>query len=149
MGDYYFDSTGGCELCDAMEGWYDEEPARPHPHCDCTIGEPPLDDEAVNFDWSYDVGDAVHGEVEPITGFSDYSIPVTVSVYCYSGRTIIETVDVEFGGQEGPADGFEFFDYFDDKIYEEASDLAEELGQDCPSAPTPQGHDVDDDFAFA
>jgi len=145
MGNYYFDSTGGCELCDAMEGWYDEEPARPHPHCDCTIGDPPPGDEAVNFDWSYKVGLSERDAVDPNAGYVN---PVTVTVECYSGRTIIDTIDVEFGSHEGP-DGIEIFAYIDDKIYEEASDLAEELGHDCPPAPEPQGHDVDDDFAFA
>ena len=37
-GKYYFNtSDSGCELCEAMEGWYDDEPPRPHPHCDCSI----------------------------------------------------------------------------------------------------------------
>jgi hypothetical protein len=149
MGDYYFDSTGGCELCDAMEGWYDDEPARPHPNCDCTIGEPPADDEdAVNFDWSYEVGHTERDSENPNDG---YSVPVTVTVECYSGRTIIDDTDVAFESDEGMDDNdpYAFFDYFDDKLYEEAAHLAEELGQDCPPAPDTQGKDVDDDFAFA
>lgn len=34
---YLFDSSGGCARCDAMDGYYEERPQRPHPHCDCVI----------------------------------------------------------------------------------------------------------------
>lgn len=36
---YLYRSTGGCARCDAMEGYYPEEPARPHPNCRCEIGD--------------------------------------------------------------------------------------------------------------
>ena len=35
---YYWTSTGGDELCDAMEGVHiGYEPARPHPNCVCNV----------------------------------------------------------------------------------------------------------------
>lgn len=34
---YYFDGSDGCDICDAMTGYYDDEPERPHPNCNCPI----------------------------------------------------------------------------------------------------------------
>jgi hypothetical protein len=34
---YEYTSSGGCARCDAMEGYYDQEPPRPHPNCQCQI----------------------------------------------------------------------------------------------------------------
>ena len=30
-------ALNGCAICQAMQGYYEEEPARPHPNCDCEI----------------------------------------------------------------------------------------------------------------
>jgi hypothetical protein len=37
LGKYVWSSNGGCEICDAMNGEYDEEPSRPHENCQCEI----------------------------------------------------------------------------------------------------------------
>lgn len=37
--DYYFDGSDGCETCQALTGYYDEYPDRPHELCDCRIEE--------------------------------------------------------------------------------------------------------------
>ncbi|MEK6325518.1 MAG: hypothetical protein AABN33_28080 [Acidobacteriota bacterium] len=143
MSNYYFDSTGGCELCDAMEGWYDDEPSPPHPNCDCTIGDPPEDGgDAVNFDWEYEVGMT---ERDPDRPNEAQIVPVTVTVECYSGRKIIDSTDVEFEESDLP-EGFAVFEFMDDEVYEEAAELAEELGRDCPPPPETEGRDVDDDY---
>jgi hypothetical protein len=34
---YVWSSNGGCGICDAMAGEYDEEPGRPHENCQCEI----------------------------------------------------------------------------------------------------------------
>jgi hypothetical protein len=39
---YFFDGTSGCERCKGVHGVYDNQPTRPHPHCDCPIYEGPL-----------------------------------------------------------------------------------------------------------
>jgi hypothetical protein len=36
---WLFDSSGGCERCDALQGIYDEEIEPAHPFCQCTITE--------------------------------------------------------------------------------------------------------------
>ena len=36
-GVYVWTTNGGCPICDALEGEYDEEPTRPHELCDCEI----------------------------------------------------------------------------------------------------------------
>jgi hypothetical protein len=40
---YKFEAMNGCSICNAMQGLYAEEPARPHPYCRCVISE--VDDE--------------------------------------------------------------------------------------------------------
>ncbi len=35
---YYFDGSGGCDLCQSYTGYYlDELPPRPHPFCNCPV----------------------------------------------------------------------------------------------------------------
>lgn len=34
---FYFDGDEGCDECEAMTGYYSEEPSRPHENCDCEI----------------------------------------------------------------------------------------------------------------
>ncbi|MCK4797887.1 MAG: hypothetical protein KAT05_10915 [Spirochaetes bacterium] len=34
---YHFNGDDGCDICSSMTGYYDEEPERPHPNCDCPI----------------------------------------------------------------------------------------------------------------
>jgi hypothetical protein len=36
-GAWEFLATNGCAICNALEGGYEEEPARPHPHCECEV----------------------------------------------------------------------------------------------------------------
>ena len=144
---YYFDSTGGCELCDAMAGYYETEPCRPHPNCNCPIEDDSSDDEgnAVNFDWSYERGMT---ERDPERPNQAYIIPVEVTVECYSGRTMTDSTDVEFEESDEP-EGDAVFDYIDDEVYEAAAELAEEMGADCPPVPPAAGEDPEDDWADA
>lgn len=36
---YFFDGSGGCDLCSSLTGWYDDRPELPHPNCDCSVEE--------------------------------------------------------------------------------------------------------------
>ncbi len=51
---YRFETNNGCSICDAMEGLYEQEPARPHAYCRCIISavedeEADVDDEDVDL----------------------------------------------------------------------------------------------------
>ncbi|MDZ7842282.1 MAG: hypothetical protein U5R46_15900 [Gammaproteobacteria bacterium] len=40
--EFFYRSAGGCPRCDAMEGYYKLEPARPHANCQPCSGPPDL-----------------------------------------------------------------------------------------------------------
>jgi hypothetical protein len=224
MEEYYFSSEGDCEVCDAMEGWYDDEPPRPHPNCDCEIKP---SSKTLGYSFKYEVGATARDPERPGEAFS---IPVRVKVECFNGREIEDSIVVDFEISEMPEhsdwlgelerqaeetaeayaeemsescgmeesnyawdhtyeegiadpedndhitipilvrvfcangriiedetslefepDQYEsdpFWDYLDDKIYEEASEAAAELADDCPE-PSYEGRDVDDDYGSA
>jgi hypothetical protein len=43
----YFDGSGGCDACDAMTGYYLDQPGGPHPHCNCSSETVAVDVECV------------------------------------------------------------------------------------------------------
>src|SRR6185436_4490733 len=103
---YYFDSTGACELCDAMSGYYETEPCPPHPNCNCPINDGSADSgPAVDFDWSYERG--------PARGWPLYTVPIKVTVECYSGRTMIESMELLLEQSDLPR-GF-LYEFIDDE----------------------------------
>lgn len=81
MARYYFNSRGGCERCDAMDGVTEFEPHRPHPGCDCEIGH--YDErQCARFDTEI-VSDNFPG---PGSG-EDHEITMGVTVTCCNGET--------------------------------------------------------------
>ncbi len=55
---YAFITNGGCPLCEALEGYYEHEPARPHPYCECDITYT----NAPSGYWDKHNGGCPHGE---------------------------------------------------------------------------------------
>ncbi len=101
---YSFETNNGCSLCDAMEGLYDEEPARPHPYCRCIISV--IDDEEdtdlaaraegggkfdrVGDGWSWTLPDhpQFYGSDEDGDGYGEtYRVAGTLYVECCDGKT--------------------------------------------------------------
>ena len=92
---YYFDASDGCERCEAMEGYYDEEPTPPHPNCDCEITEEEDDiDTADVGDFTIEVDDVVRDDSEsPDPPQFHWDVTVTVTVECPDGSTQEDTHD--------------------------------------------------------
>lgn len=101
---YRFQTNNGCSTCDAMEGLYDEAPARPHPYCRCIISV--VDDDDTNltaptsgrpggFDrtgdgwsWSFSDGPIYISDEDGDNYGETYTIPGTLSVECCDGVTV-------------------------------------------------------------
>lgn len=89
---YEFDSTGGCERCDAMGGIYNFEPSRPHPNCDCEIKacESPREDVPREDDGLYTevVWEIVSGPefMEAADGRFTWEVEFKFSLECPDGR---------------------------------------------------------------
>jgi hypothetical protein len=123
VSEYYFDSSDGCELCAAMEGWYEDEPPRPHENCDCDVETPSEPEEVDGSSWFYDYHSA-HGPDGTL------SIIITVTVECFNGRTIEDVIDVEIDESEAPE-----LTTWEERMEAEAEELAnsyaEEMAESC------------------
>ena len=66
---WFFDGSGGCEICGEMTGEYDEQPGRPHPNCACSITQVKMLEECSLVDRQEDryLVDRVKEYIEPGT----------------------------------------------------------------------------------
>lgn len=139
---YYWKSNGGCEACDALEGVHFVQPARPHPHCQCTIIEVSLNNNPMGFCL---LGEPIivcnangsDTEVEWEDGSFYYSSLVAHFVWaivCRDGTTMSGTLEVE-----PTLDDFSFSDEEDHEIwtgyiYDEAESEVQDIADsDCPA----------------
>ncbi len=134
---YEWISSGGCERCDAMEGFYDEEPVRPHPNCQCEIinhgAETAniIEAEWDDYEWDlerrwFDNGVRNRKGVLTIRG--------TVRVTCQNGAEFFDDVDIQLDLHiEGDQVDFPLEEIdWDDQWMEKAMEVGEQLATQCP-----------------
>ena len=135
---YVWLSSGGCEMCDSMDGEeFDTEPYRPHPNCNCTIvsrsgGGSDCDESLLTYqvDWTHSVHHT--SGVDPNEEFDfifDYEI------HCPGGQEIAGEGLVSKNYGE-----YRWGDYEDVEAdaYEEALELVDEIAaSECPPCPDP------------
>jgi len=120
---YLFLTMNGCARCNAMEGYYEEEPERPHPYCRCEIGEEgDLTGSSLHeyyYQWqAYD----------PLTYTSTFDIFV---VCCGGGGPVVQDiVDITF--ENDPSDP-NFADDTLDHLYDELWTALDALAETCPN----------------
>ncbi len=137
---YFFDSTGGCERCDAMGGYYDEEPSRPHPNCNCEIsstntGEEEEDENGVAADVEWEIVDGPNIEMD-YQGFEmSWSVEVNYSMECPDGRTEVDE-GVNFGYLGPIIEGIE--DYMIAKFIDHLDEMERRLRAKCEDEGEPQ-----------
>lgn len=80
---YYLDGSAGCDLCDALTGYYPEDPGELHPHCNCPVEEVEIPTEC-NYELrELEVDDGIaqidfEFEVDNCDSDSDAAIPVEI-----------------------------------------------------------------------
>ncbi len=137
---YEWISHGGCERCDAMEGFYDEEPVRPHPNCQCDIihhethTTHSIVAEVTDIDWTerrhwFEDG-MWHWE-----GF--FSITGDIRVQCANGTQLMDTFSKDYDWKLD-ADQPDFYpsgvDGWSDPWYRDAVAVGERLAEQCNEA---------------
>lgn len=104
---YRFETNNGCSRCDAMDGLYDDEPARPHDYCRCIIsvvededtdltsptsGKPGSFSGRSGDGWSWtwdDPTNTVYNSDEDGDGYAEtYRMEGLLSVECCDGETV-------------------------------------------------------------
>lgn len=129
-------STGGCESCDAMEGFYDEEPARPHPYCQCEIVYHERETtnmiitEQQDYEWNLERRWFENG-VRHRKGV--LTIRGEVRVRCWDGEELSEEVTLDLDLLlVGDQTSFPIEDVdWDDQWEEKALEMGEQLAAQC------------------
>ncbi|MBK6446542.1 MAG: hypothetical protein IPG90_14140 [Bacteroidetes bacterium] len=119
-GVYVWTTNGGCPICDALEGEYDEEPTRPHELCDCeiTFVRNILSGDGPNC--SDDIDIEVHGSEQEINiNGDDVRLQFSFTITCYDGSTYDKEVELFISLDEYEA-GFDSFEEFIEEAMEEA-----------------------------
>ncbi|MCB1865582.1 MAG: hypothetical protein KDG50_09125 [Chromatiales bacterium] len=75
---YRFVSTGGDELCDAREGTYTSQPARPHPNCNCSIES--IDTQCYSITYN-----GWHHAFVPGNGTLEITYHIEYEITCHDG----------------------------------------------------------------
>ncbi len=134
--EYSWQSSGGCERCDSMQGrLYPEEPGRPHPHCNCTrdlVGYGP--------EFDCELGNLIQlehaGSNHPAGQLPDpddtlelvYDYRITCNDgFVYEGQVMVEMTYAELADLDSL-----------DAAYEEAFDMVESIADDS-CRPCEQG----------
>ena len=126
-----------CEQCEALEGFHDEEPALPHPNCQCEVLAQ-TDPGQWQGAWWVDFPDF---DPDDLSGGS-VTVSSTVYIECVSwdGSTHVHsevvtlTIDVGDLDFESPFDGYELSDpILEDDALDAFHDAAMELAHsECP-----------------
>lgn len=124
-----------CATCKSLDGVvFADEPARPHASCDCDIVPVQTRDGSGKrcgmIDWFVEMGETErYGD-----GGRYFKINVIVYVLCADGAEWAQDVEVDFGDADDRIEGDEIFDYMDALIFDETSDVAEEIAAtNCPA----------------
>lgn len=80
----------GCAVCMALEGYYEEEPERPHPNCDCEIFEDTSEYEPGEC-WGNIDSEEWEVDTEPYY----YRITIRVTLICPDGDEVHDYFDLE------------------------------------------------------
>ena len=127
---YEFRSSGSCARCDATEGFYEDEPGRPHPNCRCAITQL-VGGHIRTYDFYMDEWD-------------DSSMTVTYHYYLYVecceglGATFQDDVEISFPtSMTMSADGVEQWeialpeDQVDEQVQNDLEAAFQNLEQQC------------------
>lgn len=125
---YYWTSTGSDELCDAMEGYHETEPERPHPHCVCDIEDvcelydAESSEGGTCYRITYTLGPQLGGEAPSGTFVIEYQIDcLDHNGDVVTGVSGTYEEEVEF------SDNPESSDYWAEKMAEFESDADDEI----------------------
>jgi hypothetical protein len=135
-----FISTGGCARCDAMEGFYDEEPERPHPYCECQIIEHEEGTLTGHVFYYQEESDPVPAEDDDDEVM--FYIRFSVFIDCCGTGEIHQTeieVEARFDDVDSIPPGFDgpfselpdFAERFQEQLDEAEDDLADECIANC------------------
>jgi hypothetical protein len=120
---YLFLTVNGCARCNAMEGYYEEEPARPHPHCRCEIGE--------EADLT---GSSLHEYYYQWQSYDRTTYTATYEIFvvcCGDDNTVVQdVVDITF---ENDPDLPEFADETIEHMNSGLLAALDALAEDCPN----------------
>jgi hypothetical protein len=132
-----FLGSEGCALCDAMDGFYEEEPTPPHPKCQCQIIAPGTEyekeEEETPRPWRTEDVSSVRGE----GGNTERGV---VIIMCPDGTEHVGLYD-HFIADDDPRE----LEEIAAEMENEMEDLAEELfEEECPEEDDDeyQGGDV-------
>src|SRR5690606_12702436 len=125
---WHWDSSGGCEACDALQGYHEQQPCRPHPGCTCepeALDIPEADCGYVVTVWHLDNH---HTDSNPSES-DTFTMEWAFEIECFDGlRGLSGTLEleVEYGpfwqeDAEGPWQDVE------SRALEKAEELADEL----------------------
>jgi hypothetical protein len=131
---YEWSSNGGCERCDAMDGHLcEEEPPRPHPHCDCTIisrSKPSRTCDASDVQYSVQhSGNIHHGSGLDLD--EEFDIVFDYTIECWGGaQTLSGEVFVSRTYRE--CQGTDSADLLEDALAEALEEVEEIAVEECP-----------------
>ncbi len=88
---YEWVSNGGCAVCDAMDGHLcEEEPPRPHLHCDCSIiSRSRPSTSCDSSDVRYDITGVTMTRVEDHGSQVDWDVVVDYEIECWGNAQFI------------------------------------------------------------
>jgi hypothetical protein len=124
-----FLSLNGCAVCNALEGTYEEEPQRPHPHCECEIVLSTKVDRHGNG-WTLDFESAEAGYDESGTR-QVMTLHFTLYIECCDGEVFDEPFDYE---GDNPTSGEEVDEVFDAAAHEADALAAALVELNCDAA---------------
>ena len=137
---YEWQSNGGCERCDALDGHLCvEPPPRPHPNCDCRI----IDRERRSYrcdesDVRYEVNHSanIHHGSDPDPD-EEFDLVFDYEIICWGNTERISgevTVSRTYGELEAGDQGEEFIE---DALVEAIDKVHEIAASECPTCPKP------------
>ena len=142
MSNYYYKSTGTDELCNAMEGYYEEEPPRPHPFCKCyiqSVGDTSETGSSRGAEgcYNYSLSDYKIEIPDPDSGDGEMSLNYEIECVNYKGEVVggmsgTKTNTVNYPKGTPTSDMLsDFMDWQDDMVME-IEDEADSICDDCP-----------------
>lgn len=130
---YEWESNGGCDRCDALDGmWFDVPPPKQHPKCDCTVIDRTQSNRGCDSsDVRYHVAHEDNNHHGPYGPGDDFDMVFSYEIKCWGGGgTLVGEVVVTM--TYGELENSENEDFFDD-AYDEALQIVEDIAvSDCP-----------------
>lgn len=127
-----FLGSEGCALCDGLDEYYESEPIKPHPKCQCHIIAPGTRYEEAPSPrpWTSEHVNSVHDE-------GGETVRQVVIVTCWDGSQAVELYDA-YWANDDPR-GVEMFEVMEDEMEAVAERLTEE---ECPERPAGAGDPI-------